>query len=91
MTISGGARIDRWGISEGHLRENVLASGASLREETYDDREGWLPTTRAGAIFELGGGFGFRTATYLGWRMPTLNELFARSVQVRTRRLPIQT
>jgi outer membrane receptor protein involved in Fe transport len=39
-------------------------------------REGWLPTARGGALAPLGAGFSVRAAAYLGWRMPTLNELF---------------
>jgi vitamin B12 transporter len=30
----------------------------------------------AGAVVELGGGWSLRSAAYLGWRLPTLNELF---------------
>ena len=39
-------------------------------------RDGWLPTARGGVSARLGGGFSLRSAAYLGWRMPTLNELF---------------
>jgi vitamin B12 transporter len=76
LTLSGGGRLDHWDISTGKLLEWVIASGAVLRDDQYEDRSGWLPTARAGAVFELGNGFILRSAAYLGWRMPTLNELF---------------
>src|SRR6185369_622327 len=54
----------------------VIATGAILRDERDPKRSGWLPTARAGAMAPVGGGFALRSAAYLGWRMPTLNELF---------------
>ena len=76
LTLSGGVRLDRWRVSEGKLLERVIATGEPLREDRYADRSGWRPTARAGAVFDAGGGFSLRSAAYLGWRMPTLNELF---------------
>ena len=76
LTLSGGVRLDRWDISDGKLLEWVIATGAPLREDRYADRSGWQPTARAGAALDAGGGFSLRSAAYLGWRMPTLNELF---------------
>ena len=35
-----------------------------------------LPTARGGLLLPLGSGFNLRSAAYLGWRMPTLNEFF---------------
>ena len=46
------------------------------RHEADAKRDGWLPTARAGAVLAAGGGLSLRSAAYLGWRMPTLNELF---------------
>lgn len=76
VTLSGGVRTDHWRISDGELVEHVIASGNSVRDEHYPSRSGWLPTARAGAVLDAGGGFSLRSAAYLGWRMPTLNELF---------------
>jgi len=76
VTLSGGIRLDRWRVSDGKLLEWVIATGAPLREDRFGDRSGWLPTARAGAVLDLGSGFSLRSAAYLGWRMPTLNELF---------------
>ncbi|MFL6759522.1 TonB-dependent receptor [Sphingomonas sp.] len=76
IVLSGGARIDRWQVSGGHLFEQTIATGAVLRDEHDATRRGWLPTARGGLLAPLGGGFSLRSAAYLGWRMPTLNELF---------------
>ncbi len=76
LTLTGGARLDHWRIGEGVLHERVIATDEVLRDETTEDRSGWLPTARAGAVFDVGSGASLRSAAYLGWRMPTLNELF---------------
>lgn len=76
VTVTGGARLDHWRISRGHLREQVIATGAVLRDERDGTRGGWLPSARGGVLAPLGGGLSLRSAAYLGWRMPTLNELF---------------
>ncbi len=76
VTLTGGARIDRWSITNGHLFEQSIATGAMLTDTNDPERGGWLPTARGGVTALLGGGFSLRSAAYLGWRMPTLNELF---------------
>ena len=75
LTLTGGARVDHWQVSDGHLFEKVIATDAVLRDEKYGTRDGWLPTARGGGVFAAGG-FRLRSVAYLGWRMPTLNELF---------------
>jgi outer membrane receptor protein involved in Fe transport len=76
VTLSGGARLDHWQVSDGHLFEQTIATGAVTRDEHFGERDGWLPTARGGVLAPLGGGLSLRSAAYLGWRMPTLNELF---------------
>jgi outer membrane receptor protein involved in Fe transport len=76
VILTGGARLDYWRVSDGHLFEAVIAGGTVLRDDDYAARHGWLPTARGGVLAPLGGGFSLRSAAYLGWRMPTLNELF---------------
>jgi outer membrane receptor protein involved in Fe transport len=75
-TLSAGARIDHWQVSNGHLFEQTIATGVVTRNEQDPRRQGWLPTARGGVLAPLGSGFSLRSAAYLGWRMPTLNELF---------------
>ena len=76
LTLTAGARIDRWQVSNGHLFEQTIATGGVLRDERDAKRHGWLPTARGGVLMPLGQGLSLRSAAYLGWRMPTLNELF---------------
>jgi outer membrane receptor protein involved in Fe transport len=76
LTLTGGARIDRWWISDGFFNERIFATGAVLTDVLYEDRSGWEPTARAGAAFRAGTALTLRTAAYLGWRLPTLNELY---------------
>ena len=76
LTVTAGGRVDHWTISDGRLVERFLASGQATRDDQYPDRSGWLPTARAGAVLDVGRGLSLRSAAYLGWRMPTLNELF---------------
>jgi vitamin B12 transporter len=76
MTLTAGGRLDYWQVSDGHLFEQAIASEAVLRDQHFETRHGWLPTARGGLLAPLGHGFSLRSAAYLGWRMPTLNELF---------------
>jgi outer membrane receptor protein involved in Fe transport len=76
LTLSGGARLDHWTISDGKLVERMIATGELSRDDHFPSRSGWRPTARAEAVLEVGSGLSLRSATYLGWRMPTLNELF---------------
>ena len=76
VMLTSGARIDHWSMTGGHLLERALANGQVLRDEDDAPRNGWLPTARGGLLAPVGGGFTLRSAAYLGWRMPTLNELF---------------
>jgi len=75
LTLTGGVRADRWWIRDGRLVERTLATGASIRNELAPDRQGWEPTARAGLAYEAGI-ITLRGAAYLGWRLPTLNELY---------------
>jgi outer membrane receptor protein involved in Fe transport len=76
LTLTAGGRLDHWQVSGGHLFESVVATNAVLRDVKDPNRGGWLPTGRGGAVLSLGSGWKLRSAAYLGWRMPTLNELF---------------
>ena len=76
FTLTGGARLDRWRIAEGSLRERTLATGALLTDSVFPDRSGWEPTARAGFAFRAAPPLTLRAAAYLGWRLPTLNELY---------------
>ncbi|MEA3064764.1 MAG: hypothetical protein QOJ27_1210 [Sphingomonadales bacterium] len=75
VTITAGGRIDRWTIADGRLHERVLATGQVLTDTAFRDRSGWQPTGRAGIAWRAGA-LTLRGAAYLGWRLPTLNELY---------------
>ena len=76
LTLTGGGRIDRWWIGDGSLEERVIATGSVLTDTDFADRSGWEPTARAGIAWKPAGAVTLRSAAYLGWRLPTLNELY---------------
>ena len=74
--LTGGVRIDHWVIGNGHLFEQAIGTGQILTDAHDPSRGGWLPTARGGFAAPLFGRLRLRSAAYLGWRLPTLNELF---------------
>jgi outer membrane receptor protein involved in Fe transport len=76
VTLTAGGRIDRWRIEEGALQERVFATGALPTNAAFRDRSGWQPTGRAGIAWRAAEAVTLRAAGYLGWRLPTLNELY---------------
>ncbi|HTU11640.1 MAG TPA: TonB-dependent receptor [Allosphingosinicella sp.] len=76
LTLTGGGRIDHWRIAGGRLRERLLATQAPLTDLAFPDRGGWEPTARAGLALRATETLTVRAAAYLGWRLPTLNELY---------------
>jgi outer membrane receptor protein involved in Fe transport len=75
LTLTSGVRADHWWIRNGRLIERTIATGALLRDDRAPHRTGWEPTARGGFAYELPGAT-LRGAAYLGWRLPTLNELY---------------
>ena len=76
LTLTAGGRIDRWWIDDGSLRTSVIASRAPIATTHYPNRAGWKPTGRAGIAWKPASAITLRGAGYLGWRLPTLNELY---------------
>lgn len=76
LLLTGGGRIDRWQLTEGRLRETVLATGAPLTSTDFAERSGWEGTGRLGFAWDAASLLTVRGAGYLGWRLPTLNELY---------------
>lgn len=76
LLLTAAGRLDRWWVTDGFLHESVVATGAVLNSFRYTDRAGWRPTGRAGIAFSPSGALTLRSAAYLGWRLPTLNELY---------------
>lgn len=76
LTLTGGARVDRWWLKNGSLVESVIATGASVNNIAYPDRSGTDMTVRAGAVYKATPALSARFAAYQGFRLPTLNELY---------------
>ncbi len=76
LLLTGGGRLDHWRLSNGRLRETVLATGTPVTTSLFNDRSGWEGTGRAGFAWDAAGLLKLRGAGYLGWRLPTLNELY---------------
>ncbi|PXW69549.1 outer membrane receptor protein involved in Fe transport [Blastomonas natatoria] len=76
LLLTGGGRLDYWRLTDGRLNETVLATGAPLTSTAFEDRSGWEGTGRVGFAWDAAGLLKIRGAGYLGWRLPTLNELY---------------
>lgn len=75
LILTGGARVDRWTITDGFFR-NRTAAGAVVADNRFPDRSGWRATGRAGALLNASDALSLRAAAYTGFRLPTLNELY---------------
>ena len=77
--LTGGGRLDYWSISDGLRREFELISpvpGALRSLDIFPDRDGTEATGRVGFAYNAASLLTLRGAAYLGWRLPTLNELY---------------
>jgi outer membrane receptor protein involved in Fe transport len=75
LTLTGGARADRYTIRDGFYHETD-AAGITTKDSVFVDRAGWEGSFRGGAVVGLAGGLRVRAAAYTGLRLPTLNELY---------------
>jgi iron complex outermembrane receptor protein len=75
LVLTGGARGDRWTITNGFFHEATMA-GVPTTEENFPDRDGFEGTGRLGALFHVTDTIAIRAAGYTGFRLPTLNELY---------------
>ncbi len=76
LTLTVGGRIDHWRIAGGFLHEIDAQTFATTIDERPADRSGWEPTGRGGIAVAALPGLKLRAAAYLGYRLPTLNELY---------------
>ncbi|HSI16237.1 MAG TPA: TonB-dependent receptor [Sphingomonas sp.] len=72
LVLTGGARIDRWTLTNGFLRE----VGAVTTDNRFANRDGGEATARVGALYHVSPALALRGAAYTGFRLPTLNELY---------------
>ncbi len=75
LTLTAGARADHWSITHG-FRKEVNIGGTTRSDDVFADRSGWEGTGRAGFALQASDTVKLRGAAYLGWRLPTLNELY---------------
>jgi outer membrane receptor protein involved in Fe transport len=75
LVLTGGARIDRWTLTNGFLQERS-AAGALTTDNRFADRDGSEATARAGLLYHVSSALALRAAGYTGFRLPTLNELY---------------
>ena len=79
LVLTGGGRVDFWSIDDGFRREIELINpfpGAVRTDEKFSNRSGSEFTGRGGFAYSATDMLTLRGAAYLGWRLPTLNELF---------------
>ena len=74
--VTLGGRADYWRISSGSRVEKSIATGATLLDDDYADRDGVVANGRLGAVYKVTEEFKLRGAAYTGFRIPTLNELY---------------
>ncbi len=73
--MTGGARLDRWSSRDARRLETDRATGAVTLDLRSPDRDGLVPSLRAGVRRRLAAGLHARAAAYQGFRPATLNEL----------------
>ncbi|WP_164116135.1 TonB-dependent receptor [Sphingorhabdus sp. Alg239-R122] len=75
LILTGSGRLDRWWVSGGFRRE-VNIGGSVRSDAQFTGRSDWEATGRTGFTYEASNAISLRGAAYMGWRLPTLNELF---------------
>lgn len=75
LVVTGGARIDRWTLTDGFFHERNGA-GVSTSNLAFPDRSGTEFTGRGGLLYRPIKAVALRAAAYTGFRLPTLNELY---------------
>lgn len=79
LVLTGGGRLDFWSIDDGFRKEIELINpfpGSVRTDARFANRNGSEFTGRGGFAFDASDEISLRGAAYLGWRLPTLNELF---------------
>lgn len=74
LTVTAGARADRWRVDDGFFRE-INAAGLTTTDTRFAGRSGWVGNFRGGAVWRAEA-LTLRAAAYTGFRQPTLNELY---------------
>jgi vitamin B12 transporter len=75
LTLTASGRADYWSIAGG-FRKEINIGGSVRSDDKFTNRSGWEGTGRVGVAFQPDDAIKLRAAAYLGWRLPTLNELY---------------
>lgn len=81
--VTLGGRLDFWQSFNGSRVERDLQTGAITRNDIFPDRDRLAFSPRLAVLFHATDDLTARSAFYMGFRAPTLNELF-RPFRVRT-------
>jgi outer membrane cobalamin receptor len=73
--VDANARLDGWQLTDGRRIETSLATGAALRTDDQDDRNGVEPSASVELTHELRDGLAGKISAGTAFRLPTLNEL----------------
>lgn len=76
LAIVLGGRADYWQVSDGRRVEKTIASGATLQDQRFPDRDGIVTSGRLAAVYTIVEGLDLKSSAYTGFRVPTLNELY---------------
>jgi outer membrane cobalamin receptor len=71
-----GGRADYWATSQGHLVEINRLNGDVTNQQEFAGKHGFVPAARGGIRRNFNDGEYLRAAGYVGFRTPTLNELY---------------
>ncbi|MEZ0276768.1 MAG: TonB-dependent receptor, partial [Roseimicrobium sp.] len=76
LLIVMGGRADYWSLQGGSRVERSIATGTTLLDDEFPDRDGVVANGRLGAVYSLTQELKIKTSAYTGFRVPTLNELY---------------
>lgn len=74
--VTLGGRLDFWRNFEGSRVERNLQTGAITRNESFPDRDRLAFSPRVAVLFHATDTLSARSSFYMGFRAPTLNELY---------------
>jgi outer membrane cobalamin receptor len=73
--LDAGVRLDAWELTNGRRLETALATGAPLRTDRQEDRDGLEPSAAIQVSHALRDDWVVRASLGSSFRLPTLNEL----------------
>ena len=73
--VDASARLDGWQLTDGRRNETSLATGAALRTDKQDDRDGIEPSASVELTRQLHDDLAGKISAGTAFRLPTLNEL----------------